>query len=209
MAGVLGQIVRKSVRGVKCRSEAGRGWWEKIVEGYLSVKAGQVVAEIEPYLKGRVLDVGLGMGTVACELMRQGFKVEGIDVEDVSIYADIKPKVYDGKKLPYRNKSFDTALLISVLHHCGENRREVLRETMRVAKQVVMIEDTYRNEIERWWVGVHDQLSNWEFYDHKYLKHEEWKKMVRELGGRVVHSRAYSQLAFGYYYSRYCLLVIE
>ena len=72
------------------------------------------------YIAGKkILDVGLGFGVVAELFKKRNFEVTGLDVVNMSMYQDIQPVIYDGLKMPFKNKMFETALLFHVLHHCN------------------------------------------------------------------------------------------
>lgn len=176
-------------------------------------KAGESFEHVKPFIKksDKILDVGLGSGAFASFLKNHKYNVTGVDVVNLSLYKDIQPEIYNGKKLPYKDNQFDVALLVSVLHHCGKNKQnlKVLEETMRVSKRVIVIEDSYRNEPERKFVSAMDQLANWEFWRHPYLTNEEWFKFIDKKKWRTVFAKEYSQLAFGAIYTHYCMYVLE
>lgn len=180
---------------------------------YMQVKAKESFDHIQPYLKksDKILDLGLGAGALAAHLKINKYKVEGVDVVNLSMYKDIQPTLYNGKKLPYKKDQFDVALLISVLHHCGTNgeNKKVLAEAMRVAKRVIVIEDSYRNELERMIVSATDQVANWEFWRHEYLTNEEWFAFISKMKWRTVFAKQYDQFAFGMFYTHYCMYVLE
>ena len=77
-----------------------------------------------------------------------------------------------------------------------------------MAKRVIVFEDSYRNELERKVVSLGDQIGNWEFYRHQYLKAEEWKKIMKKNHWRLVHFEEFSEVNFGILYSHYCAFVI-
>ena len=103
---------------------------------------------------------------------------------------------------------FETALIIHVLHHCGDGLA-VLSEAKRVAKRVIFIEDTYRNWFEWFVVSVSDALNNGELWFHKYRKFNEWKKVIKRKGWTIVHCDQWSEYGVAALYGRYCLFVIE
>jgi ubiquinone/menaquinone biosynthesis C-methylase UbiE len=176
---------------------------------WMLTKTEQTREKINRYLQGKILDIGLGAGTVAFSLKRDGHDVTSVDVVDLSLYSDIKPLLYDGDKLPFKKKSFDTGLLIGVLHHCGDQNIHVLEEAMRVCKRVICIEDTYRNDIERAFVSAQDQICNAEFYEHNYLTVPQWRAVFKKRGWKVKALTEYSEVSFGIFYSRYCMFVLE
>src|SRR5579862_7982188 len=112
---------------------------KKTIGNYLQKRIKAVVFEIEGFLKGSktIIDVGTGSGYIAFELQKRGYNVTPIDVTNISFIPEIKPIIYDGRKLPFKDKSFDVCLLISVLHHT-KNPEAVLEEAIRVSKKIVI-----------------------------------------------------------------------
>ena len=90
----------------------------------------------------RVLDIGSGTGQVARRLRHRVSSVRTCDVVDLGCYPDTPPLLFDGRRLPYADASFDVALLLFVLHHAIDPR-SVLAEASRVAGRVVVFEDLH------------------------------------------------------------------
>ncbi|NTV30736.1 class I SAM-dependent methyltransferase [candidate division WWE3 bacterium] len=172
-------------------------------------KAQNIDNRINSYIKGKtILDVGVGAGSISCFYTKKGYSVMGIDVADLSIYADIKATWYDGNHIELADQSIDTAIIIHVLHHC-QNPLDVLTEAKRVAKRVIFIEDTYRNKLEHLAVSINDNITNWEFYQHPYRTVEEWKTVCSENKWNIIHTNTWSEWFHSSLYSRYCMFVIE
>ncbi len=75
----------------------------------------------------RVLDLGAGDGQIAMALMRlrPDLKVEGVDI--VPRARTLIPVTqYDGKTLPFADKSFDYVTIVDVLHHTTDPVRCML-----------------------------------------------------------------------------------
>ena len=198
----------KRARGLSLKSTENADWLSKIMHMFMMHKARIVWSHIGKYMKGeKVLDVGMGSGSISYFLNKKGFKVTGVDVDSLSIYSDLKPVIYDGEKLPFKNNEFDTAVIIHVLHHCSDGLK-VLEEVKRVAKRVVVIEDTFRNGLEWFVVGAGDSITNNELWWHKYRKWGEWKKIIKDHGWRLVASDQWSE-SVTWIYSRYCMFIIE
>jgi len=140
------------------------------VDGYVSKRMYDDYRRMEPYLKDSktILDIGVGMGMMYKIFSSRGYQVQGVDVTDLSIYPDVRPTIYNGYRLDFPNKNFDAAVLDRVLHHCGKNQEAVLCEALRVAKRVFIIEDVYRNLLEKLIVGFNDSTANWEWRGHRY-----------------------------------------
>ncbi|MBP7005902.1 class I SAM-dependent methyltransferase [Patescibacteria group bacterium] len=151
-----------------------------------------IMADISPSLKegDRVVDIGSGGCSVADALMGRGFSVTAVDVRDSSCVPNIKPVLYDGKHLPFADKSFDVALSITVLHHTPDPD-QVLREAGRVAKRVMIQEDVFRSTWQRYATYVMDSVLNLEFFGHPHTNksESEWKQTFKQLGFSEVSGR--------------------
>lgn len=203
-------LLANSVKGLCCNSDAlPKTPWTRFVNSFMTDKAARNLSKILPHLNGnKVLDVGLGAGTVSCLLMKKGFDVTGLDVCDLSIYEDLKPTIYDGVLMPYSDYEFDVSLLISVLHHCDDPMK-VISEAKRVAKRAIIIDDTFTNQLEKAVVSVNDMITNGEFYFHEYRRLSEWEAVLKDMGYKVVFSDQWSEFPAFVIYCRYCIVVIE
>jgi len=202
-------FIVRSARGLSLESTIGANFLSKIIHGVMVRKADEVWKHVGKYVKGKkVLDVGMGSGSISYLLNKKGFSVTSVDVANLSIYEDLSPVIYDGHKLPFENKQFDTAVIIHVLHHC-EDGIEVLKEAKRVAKRVVFVEDTFRNSFE-WLVGaVFDSLGNFEFWWHKYRKVSEWRQILAKNRWKITFFDEWGEMGIASLYGRYCMFVIE
>jgi ubiquinone/menaquinone biosynthesis C-methylase UbiE len=73
---------------------------------------------------------------------------------------DVPFLMYDGKKIPYEDNTFDAVLLIYTLHHC-DDPIEVLKEARRVSKgKIIIFEDTYTNFFNKLLAKIFDYYSN-------------------------------------------------
>ncbi len=174
-----------------------------------SLKADRTIKRIEPYIPDNqtILDVGAGVGSVACKLMRQGHKVVCLDIDNSMIYSDIDLIIYDGVRFPFEDNHFDVAVIINSLHHC-EQPKPVLQEAVRVAKCIIVIEDTFVHPLEKWIVAISDSLGNLEFYMHNYMSISEWKEYLDAQNFNII-SFVQWQAVLTPIYSRYCMFVIE
>ncbi len=101
----------------------------------------KVVGGLSEYLSEveSLLDVGVGTGRYADPLRRRGFNVVGVDVSRQMV-ARAKEKgvqnlvFADAAKLPFTNRSFDTALSVHFIH-VVDDWLVVLREIGRVARR--------------------------------------------------------------------------
>lgn len=173
------------------------------------IKSKFIFSKIKKYILGKkILDIGTGIGGFAAFLTGEGFDVTSIDVDNSSAFKEFPTQLYDGNKIPYDDNSFDTAVIIHVLHHCSD-RLQVLKEALRVSKRVLFIEDTYRNKLEWAIVSFNDMLGNNEFYTHPYSTPEEWREILIKENCEVLYAESYSRFTYHVLYGRYVLFVVE
>lgn len=157
----------------------------------LEYKARKDYKLIAPYLKrmDKVLDIGAGTCNLCNMFNKKGFKTTALDVVDLSLIKGVKPVLFNGRTMPFKNKEFDVALMVTVLHHI-KDQKSVLLEAKRVAKKVIVIEDIYRSQLERYMVLAWDSLVNFEFIGHPHTNRDDkdWKNYFEELGYRIVLS---------------------
>lgn len=105
-------------------------------------------AQVKPWLVGRrVLDFGCGDGKLAGLLHRQEYQVSLTDVVDYrAADACALPfvRMEDPGIVPFLDRSFDTALVFSTLHHVDfADLSPVMSGLRRVARRVVVEEECY------------------------------------------------------------------
>lgn len=135
-----------------------------------------------------LLDVGSGAGEVSRELSRlaPGLKI---------VQADIRMRVplpravqCDGVRLPFAPSSFDTVVLLDVLHHT-EDPAQMLREAKRVTKKRLVVKDHIRHGALSMAVLVAmDWAGNAPYGTPvlgRYLTWQEWNELFRSVGLRV------------------------
>lgn len=138
-----------------------------------------------PELK-RVLDVGCGHAHVTKALQERYKNIEfvGVDVK-VRPNTAIPVVEYDGKTLPFGDKSFDAVMLVDVLHHT-DDPTATLRECARVARQFVLIKDHIDDSF---WDNIRLRFLDWfgnrpfgipMTYD--YLSSREWNEAFDAVG---------------------------
>lgn len=152
----------------------------------------QSVELITPFLLNRneILDIGSGFCRIARILRDKGYQVTPVDIQNLSIVEEIRPIICDGKKLPFTNNSFDTALLLTVLHHTADPEA-ILKEANRVSKEIIIIEDIYKNTGQKYFTFVMDSLINLEFFGHPHTNKSDvgWKKLFEGLNINLKGSR--------------------
>lgn len=136
------------------------------------------------YLKAEVkgksfLDVGCATGIYGDMLAGEGFEAHGVDFTPEFI--KFAKKHYRGTfavanayKLPYKDKSIDTVLLLDILEHIDDTK--ALKEAMRVAKKrvIIVVPNAVPEEME---------FSGLLFRDYLDVSHLRYytKQMMEEL----------------------------
>lgn len=143
------------------------------------------IEHIAPFLPppgSTILDIGSGTGMVTTMLRQQGYMVEPLDVRDRSLARDGKPTLYDGVRIPCADDQFDTALLLTVLHHTPDPDA-VLREARRVAAEVIVVEDVFGNPLQKYLTFFTDSLFNMEFTGHPHSNRtdHDWRRTFPRL----------------------------
>ncbi len=170
---ILQFIRRFNILGRFYRSSIGKKW---------------VANKLEPVLphlsvSEKIIDIGSGNGMITYTLKTKGYQVTPLDVANLSIVPTVETVVYDGQKMPFENQTFDTALLLTVLHHCPDPII-VLKEAQRIAKQLIIIEDVYSNPIQKYLTFAMDTLVN---FGHSSMTYQnksdtEWQITFEKLG---------------------------
>lgn len=148
--------------------------------------------EIKEFIKkdDSIIEIGAGTGDIVELLKKNGYKkVTPVDVVDLSFIPSVKPIIYSGK-IPFGDNKFDAALLITVLHHC-KNPTEVLKDAARVAKKVIIVEETYENNFQKYSTFIWDSITNLEFFNHPHSNKtdNEWQSVFKKLGLKIIKSR--------------------
>ncbi len=152
-----------------------------------------MISEIGGYLKknDRILDIGCGGCHIAKQLKEKGYDIVPLDVEDRSCFQEITPVIYDGKKIPFEDNSFDVAFLLTVLHHTRDPIM-ILCEAKRVARRVVIIEDLYDGRLQKYLTLAMDSILNTEFFGHPHSNKtkKEWETIFHTLNLRIIDERS-------------------
>lgn len=110
-----------------------------------------IVQHLKPFLRSEqhIVEIGAGNGLVAQMLhTATGANFELLDVVDYNT-SKLPLHLYDGKKLPFADNSFDLAMLVFVLHH-NPDPRPVMQEALRVARHgVLVIENDTRGVVKK------------------------------------------------------------
>lgn len=125
--------------------------YKKFKRDFSHYRAKRISAFILPHLESnhRVMDFGCGDLLIGKYLKdRLNLDLTGIDVIDTN-RTDINFRKYDGKTIPFKDKSFDTTYASFVFHHI-QNIPQLLAECLRVTKKrLVILEDVPKNNLEK------------------------------------------------------------
>jgi len=174
--------------------------FNKILKYFLRQRSEVVVSRILPYLSKtyNIIDIGSGTGDVALLLRSRGMSITPVDVDDFHGVRLIKTTIYDGITLPFPDYSYDTALLLMVMHHTP-NPDAILTEVSRVARNIVVIETSYTTKLNRLWTILSDAIGNLRLdaFWNSYKTDEDWRKLFKKHGYKVVDSHVFWDRNFG------------
>ena len=106
----------------------------------------------------QVLDIGAGNGLVAKEIAeKRNANITLLDVIDWNT-SKFPVKMFDGENIPFKDKEFDVALLVDVVHH-SNNEEQLVKEALRVAKKVVVLEEKHENKGMSLFANLTDNLQ--------------------------------------------------
>lgn len=152
-----------------------------------------LISFFDEYLpkKSKVLDVGAGVCNISRQLSQRGYNVTALDIQNLSMVKDFSPVIYDGHTIPFKDKAFDSGLLVMVMHHAPEFER-LFDETARVSKRVVVIEDVYDSWFRKRVTFFFDSLLNLEFkgHPHNNMDDKGWKQFFADRNMRIVGEAA-------------------
>lgn len=136
-----------------------------------------------------LLDVGCGDGSIDLLIQKAnpGLSVRGVDVL-VRPAAKMPVERFDGRHLPFEDKSFDAVMFVDVLHHT-DDPIILLREAKRVARNALVIKDhtmdgplAYQTLRLMDWVGnAHHGVS----LPYNYWPERTWRKAIADVGFQI------------------------
>lgn len=139
-----------------------------------------------------ILDVGCDDGSFSKMLLKKNHSltIKGIDIQN-NRPSKIPRKIYDGKKIPYKDKQFDITFAVDVLHHT-EDISGLLKEMKRVTKRYIIIKD-YVSKGPLSYLGISfiDWVVNAPFgikCTYNYPSLHKWHGYFKNLGLKVEYS---------------------
>ena len=150
-------------------------------------------AELIPERRS-VLDVGCGDGLLDKLILdrRPDLNLAGVDVL-VRPTAHIPVTSFDGRRLPFADRSWDTVLFCDVLHHT-DDPVSMLREAVRVARHSIVIKDhLVQGLLARPTLRLMDFVGNAPHgvvLPYNYLTRGQWEEAFRSCGLLVTEQRS-------------------
>lgn len=140
-----------------------------------------------------LLDVGCGDGTLARSVVerRPELRARGVEIR-ARPHTAIPVQEFDGRILPFPDRSHDIVLLVDVLHH-ADDALLLVREAGRVAAREVIIKD----HLTGTWLS-HERLRLMDWVGnighgvplrYAYWSPEEWRTAFAQAGLREVERR--------------------
>lgn len=137
--------------------------------------------------KETVLDFGCGDLSFAKALkkVKPNLAITGVDVIDFRRRSRLVKFVhYDGKKLPFKNNSFDTVIAFHVLHHTTDAKK-YFKELVRVAKKrILLVESIARTPLDFPGMRFMDWVFNaWKSekvpMTYQFFSKKDWYKIYK------------------------------
>lgn len=176
---------------------------KKVMTDQYKKRAAQIIKRISPFIgkNEKILDIGTGTGFVVAGLGKKTkAAITGLDVKLNPLNESGNVVIYDGKHIPFKNNSFDSVLLLTVLHHC-KHPLQVLDEAKRVsAKKIIIMEDLFNSPIEKGITFVEDSIVNWEFRNHPHSNRDEqgWLTVFKKKRLKVVDFQKFHLICAGF-----------
>ena len=146
-----------------------------------------------------LLDLGCGSGIIGKEFGRFfNSEILGLDIIDNRII-EIPFRKYNGNSLSFlKDSSYDAVLINFVLHHC-QNPIELLKESKRVSKDIIVIyENIPEGLMSKIFCYFHGVSFACFFQKNenkgKFLKREKWEEEFEKMGLKVLYSKKVSGL---------------
>jgi len=174
------------------------GLFRKLEQAWALRRASVKLRRLRPLYPqhATVLEVGCGNGALTLLLRQENHIVTPLDIADLSLFPSVRPLVYDGTAFPFSDRQFHTCQLITMLHHTPDPDH-LIREAMRVADRIIIMEDIFTNPVQKRLTFLADSVVNAEFYGHPHTNRTdaEWRATFQKLGLRVEFAEQYRFLS--------------
>lgn len=185
---------------ISCCSDETRGWWRYLLPGKD---------------KGKVLDIGAGLGAITFSLANAGYEVVAIDsvIERATFLAirrdqdrirSVQTACASALELPFPEQSFDIVIMNGVLEWLGLSetsispdkvQKRALQNIFRVLKPDGILYIAIENRISAiYFLGFKDPHSGLRFATLMPRKMADWYSRLRRRGGY----KTYIYSKFGY-----------
>lgn len=159
-----------------------------LIDYWMTRRGNELISRFDHHILGsKILDIGAGTCHVTKLLRQQKYHVVPLDIRNLSLIKDTQPVIYNGKEFPFSQNSFDTALMICMLHHTPDPEW-IIREAIRVASRIIIIEDVIKNRFHRYLTYAWDSFLNFEFFGHPHQNKTDhnWIALFEDLGLKLV-----------------------
>jgi SAM-dependent methyltransferase len=145
----------------------------------------------------KCLDVGCGDMVIAEKIADINPQTDWtcIDIHELPEHLknDSKWKKYtqfDGHHIPYKEKNFDVVVFCDVLHHAQEATFQLLQESARVGKMIIIKDHFEYSLYSRYMLKLMDFVGNWGYGivlpDH-YFSEKRFEKLCKQSNLDIVH----------------------
>jgi SAM-dependent methyltransferase len=168
--------------------------FDGVLERGLDAYRGRILDAMKPLLAahqsdGTALDFGAGDGWFARQFLdaRLAANITAVDVKKRD-RVFVPSIIFDGRELPFPDRSFDLSYSIDVLHHCPDPHAS-LSELLRCTARFLVIKDhTYRTPIGRVQLSILDELGNRRFGVpslYRYQRAWRWFPWIERAGFKL------------------------
>ena len=132
-----------------------------------------------------VLDIGAGDGSLDSLLLvrRPDIRIDGLDVL-VRRDTAIPVQQFNGRQIPFADRSWDVALFVDVLHHT-EDALNLLAEAARVSRTVIIKDHLNEGLLSNQTLRLMDYVGNARHgvaLPYDYWPLSKWQAVFRQLG---------------------------